>query len=321
LSETLGSVVDLNLDPTKEMLEDEEIGRCELSVENLREKCDIFLIGHVMGYAGKTILFRDCGFSWLISISWELTEMLFCSVLPNFVECWWDIVLFDVMLCNASGIILGCYILNCLNIPFLQWNRYWDNIEWRRLQRSTLREKGHEVYKQTSSISNIEWTNVFTQGLWSFILLFFTNTAELNSFTLKRVFGVHKNHPLNIVRLLTHALMSYKVITNYRHYLRGTMSAAQLPVQFWCYLAIVAAEFAAAVYHGAIFTLSTLPNIAAWIAMLCLGSVVYSCLASLKDFRNCKANISHLDAASPDLFNSSAHLSSQIKMHDDKKEL
>ena len=73
LTHTLGSIVKLNLDPLQELSEDDEVGSCDFTVENLLKKSDIFLIGHIIGYAGKAVLFRDFGFAWLISVSWELT--------------------------------------------------------------------------------------------------------------------------------------------------------------------------------------------------------------------------------------------------------
>jgi hypothetical protein len=33
---------------------------------------------------------RHYGILWSISIMWELTEMIFGHLLPNFYECWWD---------------------------------------------------------------------------------------------------------------------------------------------------------------------------------------------------------------------------------------
>ena len=112
----------------------------------------------------------------------------------------------------------------------------------------------------------------------------FCNTAELSSFSLKRVFGVYKNHPLNIIRLLIHAFMSYSVITNYRKYLRSSITAGQLPLQFWGYLVIVMLEFATVVKHGHLFTVEILPNMVSWLSMLCIGSVIYSTVACVTHY-------------------------------------
>ncbi|KAG7207560.1 hypothetical protein KM043_009185 [Ampulex compressa] len=35
---------------------------------------------------------------------WEVTEIAFAHLLPNFVECWWDALILDVLVCNGLGI-------------------------------------------------------------------------------------------------------------------------------------------------------------------------------------------------------------------------
>ena len=60
-------------DHYEEMLEDLEVTHCEFTMGNLAKEADIFLLAHFLGYAAKMILFRDFGFTWLISISWEFT--------------------------------------------------------------------------------------------------------------------------------------------------------------------------------------------------------------------------------------------------------
>jgi len=254
-----------------EALEDLEVGHCELTEENLMQKVDIFLLGHVVGYCGKMILFRDFGFTWLISICWEITELLFSSILPNFIECWWDIVVFDILICNAAGIYLGLQLLKLLHIERLNWYEFW--------------QMGKTQSKQEApQPSTLSWKNVAIQGGYVSILLIFCNVAELNSFLLKRVFGVHKNHPLNVIRLLLHALFSYKVITNYRKYLNGNLTFNQLNWQFWGYLAIVILEFATAFKHGHLFTPSIIPNMCTWLFVLTAGSVIYVAIAILFTF-------------------------------------
>jgi hypothetical protein len=40
---------------------------------------------------------------WIISIQWEVIEIAFTHMLPNFAECWWDQWLLDVLIANALG--------------------------------------------------------------------------------------------------------------------------------------------------------------------------------------------------------------------------
>lgn len=250
---------------SKEVLEDLEVGHCELKAENVAKKMDIFLLGHVLGYAGKMILFRDFGFTWLISITWEFTEIFYTPILPNFIECWWDTVLFDICICNAAGILTGFAILRWLGIPQLNWFQ-------------------SSCHHPQNTPPMPRWRPMLYQACYVFVLLFFCNNAELNSFTLKRVFGVNKNHPLNVIRLLIHAFMSYNVISGYRKVLRGLLKSSELPVHFWIYLLAICLEFATVLKHGPLYTLNLLPNMASWISMLFVGSILYVILATCANF-------------------------------------
>jgi len=44
------------------------------------------------------------GILWAISVMWEITEITFAHLLPNFIECWWDALILDVIICNGLGI-------------------------------------------------------------------------------------------------------------------------------------------------------------------------------------------------------------------------
>lgn len=38
-----------------------------------------------------------------------MTEMVFAHLLPNFLECWWDALILDVLVCNGLG---NCDLFN-----------------------------------------------------------------------------------------------------------------------------------------------------------------------------------------------------------------
>jgi hypothetical protein len=44
----------------------------------------------LLGWLGKALLFRDVYLCWIMSILFEILEMTFEHMLPNFKECWWD---------------------------------------------------------------------------------------------------------------------------------------------------------------------------------------------------------------------------------------
>lgn len=67
------------------------------------------------------------GWSLLLSLSVFvcLPQLLFAHLLPNFVECWWDALLLDVILCNGVGIYIGMQICR-----FMEMRQYkWESIK------------------------------------------------------------------------------------------------------------------------------------------------------------------------------------------------
>ena len=79
----------------------------DITFERIWSHFDWFAFGHYWGWGMKALLLRHYGICWMISIMWELTEMVFGHLLPNFYECWWDNLVLDVLLCNGLGIFTG----------------------------------------------------------------------------------------------------------------------------------------------------------------------------------------------------------------------
>ena len=59
-------------------------------------------------------------------------QLLFAHLLPNFIECWWDAVILDILLCNGVGIYIGMRVCRWLEMRDYKW----ESIKWvARLQR------------------------------------------------------------------------------------------------------------------------------------------------------------------------------------------
>lgn len=52
----------------------------------------------------QALVIRDWALLWVLSIGFELMELTFQHMLPNFNECWWDSWVLDVAVCNLLGI-------------------------------------------------------------------------------------------------------------------------------------------------------------------------------------------------------------------------
>ena len=110
-------------------------------------------------------MLRSYGICWTLSISWELTEVQFTHLLPNFKECWWDQWILDVLLCNGGGIWLGMQGINLcrkkqnskgLVAKFLEMRTYrWESIL--KLDNKSAKMKRALLQFTPSSWKKIDW--------------------------------------------------------------------------------------------------------------------------------------------------------------------
>jgi len=66
----------------------------------------------MLGWFMKTLMFRDIKFVLVLSVFFEVLEVMFQHLLPNFEECWWDHLILDLFVCNLAGIVLGWTCIN-----------------------------------------------------------------------------------------------------------------------------------------------------------------------------------------------------------------
>lgn len=51
----------------------------------------------------------------------RIFQIAFAHLLPNFVECWWDALVLDVLLCNGLGIWVGLRLCKMLEMREYKW--------------------------------------------------------------------------------------------------------------------------------------------------------------------------------------------------------
>uniref|UniRef100_A0A8C9HUA9 Phosphatidylserine synthase n=1 Tax=Piliocolobus tephrosceles TaxID=591936 RepID=A0A8C9HUA9_9PRIM len=90
-------------------------------INKLVEKLDVFVICHLSGYFVKGLALRNFFMLNIISVLFELIELKFRHILPNFYECWWDHILLDVLGCNLVGILLSLAYMKYYNIQLFDW--------------------------------------------------------------------------------------------------------------------------------------------------------------------------------------------------------
>jgi phosphatidylserine synthase 2 len=90
--------------------------------KNIQDTLDIFVLAHVIGWFVKTLICRDLKLVLFQSVVFELLEVMFRHLLPNFYECWWDHVVLDIFGMNLLGIALGWWVIKKYNLERLKWS-------------------------------------------------------------------------------------------------------------------------------------------------------------------------------------------------------
>ena len=103
------------------ILQEYGVNCSQITVERVWAHVDVFALAHFLGWILKAVLVRHVGILWTISVTWEITEVAFAHLLPNFVECWWDAIILDIFLCNGLGIWIGMKICKLLEMREYKW--------------------------------------------------------------------------------------------------------------------------------------------------------------------------------------------------------
>ena len=159
------------------------------SFYNLRATVmDEFMIAHLLGWYCKYLMIRDARMCIICSILFELYELSFEHMLPNFAECWWDHIILDGLVCNGLGIYFGWLTLKWLRIEEMNW------MGWSLEEEEN--EKGEKVKKW-----KCKFLSSFRHYLATCFVIFDLGIIELNAFFLKYILWTPPPHPLNIFRV------------------------------------------------------------------------------------------------------------------------
>uniref|UniRef100_A0A8W4FKA3 Phosphatidylserine synthase n=1 Tax=Sus scrofa TaxID=9823 RepID=A0A8W4FKA3_PIG len=167
--------------------------------ERIISHFDIFAFGHFWGWAMKALLIRSYGLCWTISITWELTELFFMHLLPNFAECWWDQVILDILLCNGGGIWLGMVVCRFLEMRTYHWASFKD------IHTTTGKIKRAVLQFTPASWTYVRWfdpKSSFQRVAGVYLFMIIWQLTELNTFFLKHIFVFQASHPLSWCRIL-----------------------------------------------------------------------------------------------------------------------
>ncbi|CAH8624457.1 unnamed protein product [Heterobilharzia americana] len=273
----------------------------QISLARVYSHMDIFAVAHFFGWLVKAILLRHHIIAWTLSINWEITEVAFSHILPNFSECWWDSLILDVLVCNGLGIQCGMWLCRWLEMR----NYKWDSI--RNIPGARGKLKRAFLQFTPRSWTHTRWLHPDSSILRSFLLsqlILVWQLAELNSFFLKHIFIVKPGHILTQSRLLLITLISAPAIRQYYLYVIDP-HIKRVGSQLWLFIAIVLTEGLVCLKLGSeIFEKTVLWNLIYWVVWMVFSSFLTVWIGrylanghySIKYFR--KSDRSHIDTIS-----------------------
>eukprot|EP01133_Synstelium_polycarpum_P014158 gene14158-16686_t len=248
------------------------------SFRNLRDTVnDEFILAHLFGWWGKTMLLRDSILCWVLSITFEILELTFAHLLPNFHECWWDHIILDILVCNALGIFSGV-----LTLRFLKMKEYnWTGVETKKTKKRSFIVRALKQFTPVH-VDEYHWEILSEwRRLVSIIfVIILISVIELNAFFLKTLLWVPPPNPLNIYRLLLLCLIGTPGLREYYQFVCDK-NTKKLGTMAWICIAVISVEVLICIkYGGAHFwAIPTPPEVKyPWIiftTIFTLGSVYY----------------------------------------------
>lgn len=215
---------------------------------------DEFVVAHTLGWWGKALILRDTSMLWVVSVAFELMELTFQHLLPNFNECWWDSWILDVAVCNAIGIYTGMWTVRYFNGKEYDWAGMGMSAQPTLLAKAT-----RSVLQFTPARYDVfEWG----LGTWfrspkRFLQCFFPAVIillfEVNHFFLKYELWVPPRNPLNTIRLTVLFLIAVPGIREYYEYIElndARTPFTRLGVYAWTGVAIAFVEMLMIVKFG-----------------------------------------------------------------------
>jgi len=219
---------------------------------------DEYTVAHVLGWFGKAVAIRDWGLLWAYSIAFELCELTFEHWQPNFNECWWDMWVWDVMICNLSGICAGMWLVKFARGKLYDWSGKKASSRSAAAKEpppSPVRGALKTVLTSLTpaSVDHYTWrpTGSPSRFLKCAFLVFCGLVFDLNLFFMKFVLHVPPSHNLCLFRLGLWFAMSNIAIREYYVFIETPdVGEAKLGPNAWLALAVLIVEILVVVKNG-----------------------------------------------------------------------
>ncbi|KAL0961865.1 hypothetical protein UPYG_G00332640 [Umbra pygmaea] len=286
-----------------------------ITCERIWSHFDIFAFGHFAGWTVKAMLIRSYSLCWTISITWELTELFFMHLLPNFAECWWDQVVLDILLCNGGGIWLGMTVCRYLEMRTYQWASIRD------IQTTSGKLKRVVLQFTPASWTYVRWLDPKSSfqrlaGIYLFMILW--QLTELNTFFLKHIFVFQASHALSWCRILLLGAITAPTVRQYYAYLTDTQ-CKRVGTQCWMFGAIAFLEALACFKFGQdVFSKTQARSVFQW--LLCVALITLLCLYGMVQYERMYEQTSLSDSDDSHLVDSRGNSPDEITGQKDSVE-
>jgi hypothetical protein len=246
---------EIGIIPDKEENSDME---CELTWLNFRRQItEVWFLAHSIGWWGKMCMFRSWGMCAFMSFTFEICELAFQFMIPEFKECWWDSVIVDFWFANMLGMWAGSRTLRFLKKKPYAWENPHANALWGwwdivmkpiKSLRSATKAPISTVKRAVLQFTPYSWSENYHYQMFEnplhFILtvtlLGITILAELNAFFLMNALHIPKESIVNTYRLLFFFAMGLPSFHEYNEFLKSPK--ARLGQNVLLLFAIVALE-------------------------------------------------------------------------------
>lgn len=259
---------DFHIDSEKEY----GVNCSDYTFDRIWSTVDVFAAGHFFGWVFKAVLVRHPGILWAMSIMWELTEMIFAHLLPNFVECWWDAWILDVLVCNGLGIYVGLCICKWFEMRDYKWASIRD------IHTATGKIKRAVLQFTPSSWTPVRWLDpncTYMRFVAICQLVIFWQVSELNTFFLKHIFEMPPSHPIVVARLFLVGIVVAPSVRQYYTYVTDPR-CLRVGTQCWVYGAIMVSESLLCIKNGKkLFEHTQISNIMFWLLLQAVVSVLF----------------------------------------------
>ncbi|XP_037072798.1 phosphatidylserine synthase 1-like [Pollicipes pollicipes] len=156
-----------------------------VTLDNIWSNMDIYVVSHLLGWSLKATVVRHYGVVWTMSVMWEVTELLFIHLLPMLAECWWDIIVIDMLISNGIGIFIGMQACRWLEVREYKWESIKD-------PSPSDSKTGCSQSRSPTPSSGVHahWMDVnsrYMRVLYVSVMVVSSSMVDLNAFLLKHV--------------------------------------------------------------------------------------------------------------------------------------